>query len=465
MPRLSDRLQQPRYLAPWCVLAAFGSYACMYGFRKPFTAGSYADGAGLAEFDLKALLVSSQVLGYTLSKILGIRVVSAMAAAHRARTILLLIGIAYLALLGFALTPAPWSAAFLFVNGLPLGMVYGLVLGFLEGRRQTELFVAGQCASFILADGITKSVGRGLLDAGVTEQWMPFVAGTVFLAPLSVFVWMLQRIPAPTDEDVTARSRRVPMTARDRLVMLRRHGLALVIILVAYLLVTVLRSLRADFAPEIWAGLGVDAKPSIFTASEFWVALGIMLEIAKGQKPDAFFHCLQHPLQREGRVECHKQMPGPLPEAEPLQVVTGTRESFHVVEFRHGAESAVEVEPPAVIAAHQLAGLARLGHQKVSAVGADVGQAAHLSVRLAAEQQRLIDHAAEQRHGGHGTGIGELRGRVADPLPAFRENAVLGRLEHLIPRIEFGRQGLRLADVRVDVERLHARLRSVFLAA
>jgi len=277
MPRLSDRLQQPRYLAPWCMLAAFGSYACMYGFRKPFTAGSYADGAGLAEFDLKALLVSSQVLGYTLSKILGIRVVSAMAAAHRARTILLLIGIAYLALLGFALTPAPWSAAFLFVNGLPLGMVYGLVLGFLEGRRQTELFVAGQCASFILADGVTKSVGRGLLDAGVTEQWMPFVAGTVFLAPLFVFVWMLQRIPAPTDEDVAARSRRVPMTARDRLVMLRRHGLALVMILVAYLLVTVLRSLRADFAPEIWAGLGVDARPSIFTASEFWVALGIML--------------------------------------------------------------------------------------------------------------------------------------------------------------------------------------------
>ena len=106
---------------------------------------------------------------------------------------------------------------------------------------------------------------------------MPFVAGTVFLAPLFVFVWMLQRIPAPTDEDVAARSQRVPMTARDRLVMLRRHGLALVMILVAYLLVTVLRSLRADFAPEIWAGLGVDARPSIFTASEFWVALGIML--------------------------------------------------------------------------------------------------------------------------------------------------------------------------------------------
>ena len=34
-------------------------------------------------------------------------------------------------------------------------LVFGLVLGFLEGRRMTEAFVAGLCASFILADGIT----------------------------------------------------------------------------------------------------------------------------------------------------------------------------------------------------------------------------------------------------------------------------------------------------------------------
>ena len=277
MTRLSERLQQPRLLAPWCVLAAFGTYACMYGFRKPFTAGSYDGGEGLGDFDLKALLVTSQVLGYSLSKIIGIKVVSEMAAANRARAILLLIGIAHLALLGFALTPAPWGAAFLFLNGLPLGMVFGLVLGFLEGRRLTELFVAGQCASFILADGFTKSVGRGLLEAGVPEHWMPFTAGLVFLAPLLGFVWMLQHIPAPTDADMDARSKRTPMTARDRFAMLRRHGWALVMILIAYLLITILRSLRADFAPEIWAGLGVDARPAMFTISEFWVALGIVL--------------------------------------------------------------------------------------------------------------------------------------------------------------------------------------------
>ena len=105
---------------------------------------------------------------------------------HRARAILLLIAFAHLSLLAFAFIPAPWNAACMFLNGLPLGMVYGLVLGFLEGRRLTELFVAGQCASFILADGVTKSVGSLLLQAGVPEPWMPFLAGIAFAMPLVV---------------------------------------------------------------------------------------------------------------------------------------------------------------------------------------------------------------------------------------------------------------------------------------
>ena len=273
--KLAVRLQQPWFFAIWCVLAAFGSYACMYGFRKPFTAGSYAgDGNDL---HLKAVLVTAQVLGYSLSKCIGIKVVSEMTPDRRARTILQLIASAHVALLAFALVPAPWNVACMFLNGLPLGMVYGLVLGFLEGRRLTELFVAGQCASFILADGVTKSIGSALLQAGVPEPWMPFCAGLVFVAPLVGFVWMLRCIPAPDAADIVARSARVPMTSRERLAMVRRHGAGLLALLVAYLLVTVLRSLRADFAPELWAGLGVHATPGTFTWSELWIALGIVI--------------------------------------------------------------------------------------------------------------------------------------------------------------------------------------------
>lgn len=258
----------------WCVIAAFGTYACMYGFRKPFTAGTYADAGSATDF--KVWLVAAQVMGYTVSKFAGIRVIAEMHPEHRTRVLLGLIGIAELALLSFAWVPAPWNTACLFLNGLPLGMVFGLVLGFLEGRRLTEAFIAGLCASFILADGFTKSVGAGLLELGVPGAWMPFTAGLVFLLPLLGFTWMLQQIPPPTHQDREARSERTPMPRTERLAFLKRHGLGLGLVILGYLLVTVVRSLRADFAPELWAALGTKDQPAVFTRSEFWVTLGVI---------------------------------------------------------------------------------------------------------------------------------------------------------------------------------------------
>ena len=269
-----DWLHRPLVLGCWCVVAAFGTYACMYGFRKPFTAGAFLD--PVSGHSYKVWLVTAQVLGYTVSKFIGIRVIAEMPPGRRALVLVGLIGAAELALLGFGLTPAPYNAVWLFLNGLPLGMVFGLVLGFLEGRRMTEAFVAGLCASFILADGVTKSVGSGLLGMGVPERWMPFAAGLVFLLPLLGFVWMLRRIPAPSTADIAARAERAPMGRADRRAFLRRHGLGLACLAVAYLLITVLRSLRADFAPELWSGLGVTAAPGVFTRSEFYVALGVV---------------------------------------------------------------------------------------------------------------------------------------------------------------------------------------------
>jgi hypothetical protein len=263
----------------WCVTAAFGTYFCMYGFRKPFTAAGY-EGATLWGNAMKPVLVASQVLGYMLSKFAGIRVIAAMPPRRRAAGILVLVGIAHLALLLFALLPPPLNVACLFLNGLPLGMVFGLVLGYLEGRRLTEALTAGLCASFILADGVTKSVGAALLKWGVSEAWMPFVAGLVFLPPLLVFVWMLTRIGPPSPEDVARRSERAPMSAVDRRRFLVRHAFGLLTIVAVFLLVTVLRSIRADFAPEIWRGLGQNVEPDVYTLSEMLVMLGVVAACA-----------------------------------------------------------------------------------------------------------------------------------------------------------------------------------------
>jgi hypothetical protein len=263
-------------LSGWSVIAAFGAYFCMYGFRKPFTAASFA-GDSLWGIDEKAVLVIAQVLGYMASKFIGIRVIAEMPPERRAIGILALVGLAELALVAFGLAPRPLHVVCLFLNGLPLGMVFGLVLGYLEGRRHTEALTAGLCASFILADGVTKGVGTWVLDQGVTERWMPALVGLLFAPALLAFVWMLTRIPPPDPDDVAHRTHRQPMTRQERRDLVSRYWPGLAGLVAAYLLITVARSIRADFAPELWRGLGLTAVPATFAISETWVALGVLV--------------------------------------------------------------------------------------------------------------------------------------------------------------------------------------------
>ena len=115
----------------WAMTAAFGTYFCMYGFRKPYTAATF-DGVMSFGVAFKTLAVTSQVFGYMLSKFIGIKVVPEMPPHRRASTILWLIGSAEVALLLFGLVPQPFNLVPLFLNGLALGMVFGLVLGFLD---------------------------------------------------------------------------------------------------------------------------------------------------------------------------------------------------------------------------------------------------------------------------------------------------------------------------------------------
>jgi hypothetical protein len=259
------------------MIAAFGTYFCMYGYRKPLTSATYDSAALIWGLNFKTVLITAQTLGYALSKLIGIRIISEINPARRAIGIITLIAVAELMLLMFGIMPRPFNVVFLFFNGLPLGMVFGLVLGYLEGRQMSEALIGGLCASFILADGFTKSVGLALLDAGVSPAMMPFVAGLTFLLPLLLFVWMLTKVPAPSAEDVVHRAARKPMDARSRAYFLSRYGVILIAISFSYLLGTLLRSFRSDFAPEIWSGLGYKGVPSVFARSELWVMIVVIL--------------------------------------------------------------------------------------------------------------------------------------------------------------------------------------------
>jgi len=266
----------------YAIIAAFCTYACMYAFRKPIAAGNFAEYAYWG-IDLKTLLIIAQVIGYTLSKFIGIKVVSEMLRHRRAITILVLIGLAELALFFFWVVPAPWNIVFLFLNGLPLGIIWGLVFSYLEGRRNTELLGAGLSVSFIVASGIVKSVGAYLMyEWGVSEFAMPFFTGAIFMLPLVAFTWLLDQLPPPTAEDEVLRVRREPMDSAQRIAFFKRFGGGIVVLTLAYLFLTAFRDLRDNYAREVLDAIGFSENAAIFVQTEIPIAiivLGVMASL------------------------------------------------------------------------------------------------------------------------------------------------------------------------------------------
>ena len=267
--------------------AAFCTYACMYAFRKGITAVTF-EGMAFAGVSYKIWLITAQILGYASSKGLGIKIVSEMSPGKRAVNLLLFVGIALLALLGFALVPAPYNIPFMYLNGLPLGMVYGVVLGFLEGRKQTDALVAGLTASFIFASGFVKTVALTIKSSwGVTEFWLPFVTGMLFVLPMLVSVFALTLLPSPTDEDRALRTERRPMTGAERHTFVSTFRPGLVLLIISYVFLTAFRDFRDNFGPEILAGAtttNAPINPGIFAKTETLVALGILVLMAGLQR-------------------------------------------------------------------------------------------------------------------------------------------------------------------------------------
>jgi Family of unknown function (DUF5690) len=263
-------------LTLWASVAAFSCYFSMYAFRKPFTAATY-EGLSFLGMDYKIILVVSQVLGYMLSKFIGIKIISEMTAKNRPLSILCLIGVAELALLGFALVPTPYNIVFLFLNGLPLGLIWGIVFSFLEGRRQTEAMGAGLAVSFILASGVSKSIGKTLItDYQIPTFWMPFATGALFIVPLLISVWMLSQIPTPSVLDEKMRSKRRPMNAKERSILFKRYAWGLVPLTLFYFMLTAFRDFRDNFIVEIWADLGYN-DATILTTAEIPIAVCVLI--------------------------------------------------------------------------------------------------------------------------------------------------------------------------------------------
>lgn len=207
--------------------------------------------------------------------------ISELKPQRRAWLILGLVGISWLGLLGFATLPVPLNLACFLVNGFPLGLIWGLVFSYLEGRKFTEMMGSILAVSFVFSSGVVKSIGIYLMDTWrVSESWMPFATGAVFLPVLLTGVILLNQMPAPNVQDIYLRTERIPMgkTARRELFANFRTGILLLVLV--YVILTVLRDLRDNFAVELWEAMGIAVQAKLLTQTEIPITLGLLVLMA-----------------------------------------------------------------------------------------------------------------------------------------------------------------------------------------
>lgn len=284
MGRLSEQIVTEKLKAAngfgftlYAAVTGFCLYTCVYAFRKTFTAATFDDLFYLG-VSYKVWLITFQVVGYGLAKFAGIKIISELHAHARARGILLMTGIAALSWFFFAIVPPPFNLLFLFTNGFPLGMVWGMVFQYMEGRRMTEVLGAALSVSFIFSGGLCRTVGAFLMQEwNVSEYWMPFVAACIFAMPLLVFLWLVDRLPPPNAIDEDLRTRRQPMDLQDRKAFLNTFLPGIVLFVLVYMLLTAFRDFRENFAADVWQTLGYGNSPAIFTKTETIVSLAILI--------------------------------------------------------------------------------------------------------------------------------------------------------------------------------------------
>lgn len=244
--QLSDTL-----LILWAGGAALLSYSLVYALRKPYTAASF-DGLTFGGTDYKVAVTTIQILGYVIAKFFGIKIISELKKENRFRFFVGSAILAEAALIGFGLLSAPYNVVAMFVNGLSLGCMWGVIFSFIEGRKVTDILASLLGVSMVFSSGLAKSLGLFVMnEMQVDPFWMPAVIGGLALPVLTFTGYMLKRLPQPTAEDIALRNERVVLDGKGRVALFRKYAPILSLLFACNFMLLVLRDIKEDFLVNI----------------------------------------------------------------------------------------------------------------------------------------------------------------------------------------------------------------------
>lgn len=140
----------------------------------------------------------------------------------------------------------------MFLNGLSLGCMWGVIFSFIEGRRMTDILASLLGVSMVISSGTAKSLGLYVMNTlHVNEFWMPALIGAVALPLLALLGYILNRLPEPTVEDIEMKSERETLNGKQRWELFKSYMPFLILLFVANIAIVILRDIKEDFLVNI----------------------------------------------------------------------------------------------------------------------------------------------------------------------------------------------------------------------
>ena len=137
--------------------------------------------------DYKVVVTISQIVGYVISKFMGIKLISELRREERFEVYpdVCCDGRAFVGFLRSAFRSLQYCS---YVPERPVvGLHVGVIFSFIEGRRMTDILASLLGVSMVISSGTAKSAGLYVMNnLHVNEFWMPALIGAVALPQLAL---------------------------------------------------------------------------------------------------------------------------------------------------------------------------------------------------------------------------------------------------------------------------------------
>lgn len=237
-------------------LSSFCLYVCVYVYRRSFQVVPL-DEKWTEDIYLKDAVVFAQTAGLLIAKLYGIQYNAEAKRYNVTVHLLVAIAAAECSLIAYAVVENFWKPFAIFFNGLPLGVVWGLLVTFLEGRETSDAMLLMLAEGFLIGNGLVKAVCKWVLDRGRIDKFvMPAVMGAAVYPLVLFFSWLLYQFPGPSRADEHSRTARMAMFSKEREIFVNSQWVGLCLLFFAYMFLMAFKEFRDFYMNDILSERG-----------------------------------------------------------------------------------------------------------------------------------------------------------------------------------------------------------------